>query len=135
MKPTTQDQAIESAFGHPVGFLHRRATSGLAEPALHRVMELRAFLAVAEEHLARIRDRVHQSTAPQRDLGELNPDDLRMDAQWLDAAVDARAGLLAALTSILTSMPAAGPDRHCLRPPPPTVRPASTAAAAPTRHT
>ncbi|MCX5303136.1 hypothetical protein OG304_06675 [Streptomyces sp. NBC_00160] len=134
MKPTTQDQAIESAFGHPVGLLHQRATSGLAEPALHRVMELRAFLAVAEEHLARIRDRVHLSTAPQRDLGELNPDDLRMDAQWLEAAVDARVGLLAELTNILTSMPAAGPDRHRLRPPPPAARPAHAAAPAPIRH-
>ncbi|MFI5982096.1 hypothetical protein ACIBEA_14575 [Streptomyces sp. NPDC051555] len=134
MKPSTQDQAIEAAFGHPVGLLHRRATSGLAGPALHRVMELRAFLAVAEEHLVRIRDRVHQSTAPQRDLGELNPDDLRMDAQWLDAAVDAREGLLSALTNILTSMPAAGPDRQRLRPPPPTVRPAPVAAPAPARH-
>ncbi|MFI7356128.1 hypothetical protein ACIBTP_19540 [Streptomyces avidinii] len=134
MKPTTQDQAIESAFGHPVGLLHQRATSGLAEPALQRVMELRAFLAVAELHLARIRDRVHQSTAPQRDLGELNPDDLRTDAEWLEAAVDARVGVLAALTNVLTSMPAAGLERHPLRPLPPTVRPAHAATPAPTRH-
>ncbi|MFJ6783617.1 hypothetical protein [Streptomyces yangpuensis] len=134
MKPTTQDQAIESAFGHPVGLLHQRATSGLAEPALHRVMELRAFLAVTEEHLAWIRDRVHQSTARQRDLGELNPDDLRMDVQWLEAAVDARVGLLAALTNVLTSMPAAGLDRQPLRPPPPTVRLAQAVTPVPTRH-
>ncbi|MFG2996601.1 hypothetical protein [Streptomyces sp. NPDC048340] len=136
MKPTTQDPAIEAAFGQPVGELHQRATAGLAEPALHRVMELRAFLAVAEEHLSRIRDRVHQSTAPQRDLGELNPDDLRMDAQWVDAAVGARTELLTALTNILTSMPAAGPDRHRhpLRSPPPSVRPAHTINPAPIRH-
>ncbi|MFJ9551258.1 hypothetical protein [Streptomyces erythrochromogenes] len=134
MKPSTQDQVIESAFGHPVRLLHQRATSGLAEPALHRVMELRAFLAVAEDHLAGIRDRVYQSTAPQRDLAELNPDDLRMDAQWMEAAVDARVGLLAALTNILTAMPAATPDRHRLRPPPPTVRPAHAANPGPVRH-
>ncbi|CAM5325225.1 hypothetical protein SAVIM338S_00826 [Streptomyces avidinii] len=115
LRPSSQDQAIESAFNGPVAELHRTATAGQARPALFRAMELRSFLAVAESHVDRVRDRLHQATAPDRDQSELDAGDLRTDVEWMKAALTSRTEIVTALTRLLRSMPgreAAGPRRH-----------------------
>ncbi|WP_327417569.1 hypothetical protein [Streptomyces sp. NBC_01233] len=112
---SSQDQAIESAFGQPVSELYRTATAGQAGPALFRAMELRSFLAVTESHVDRVRDRMHQATAPDRDQNELDAADFRMDVQWLEAALSSRSEIITALTRLIRSMPgreAAHPGRH-----------------------
>ena len=137
MRPSTQDRSIEEALGRPVDELHQLATAGRADPRLQRVMEQRAFLAVAEGQLIRIRDRVHQTTAPDNDLDHLDADALRMDLQWLSAAVEARKGLVDLLTRIVPTVPSPGPDRHRSHPEPPSGVPASArlgADARPARH-
>ena len=74
-----------------------------------RALELRGFLAVAEAQVARVRDRVHEATAADRDMDELSADDLRFDAQWLEAALAGRDNYTAALGELLRTMPAPGP--------------------------
>ncbi|MCY0931529.1 hypothetical protein OTB20_36170 [Streptomyces sp. H27-H1] len=105
LQASSQDQLIESAFGHPLPELHRAAAVGQAAPALFRAMELRAFLAVTESHVDRVRDRMHQATHPGRDRNELDADDFRMDVQWMEAVLSSRTEIITALTRLLSSMP------------------------------
>ncbi|MGI5479343.1 hypothetical protein [Streptomyces lavendofoliae] len=99
------DGHLQEVFGAPVAELYATATGPDASPALTRALELRSFLALAEEQVAQVRDRVHEAMAPDRDMGELSADDLRIDAQWLQAALDARNGYRAALGELLRTMP------------------------------
>ncbi|MEU3599278.1 hypothetical protein ABZ714_11180 [Streptomyces sp. NPDC006798] len=105
-RPSSQDDALEAAFGAPVDQLYATAEPGAS---LRRALELRSFLVLAEEQVARARDRVHQSTDPGRDLSELSADALRFDAQWIEAALNARAGYRTALDHLLRTMPPPGP--------------------------
>ncbi|KUN02131.1 hypothetical protein AQI95_29100 [Streptomyces yokosukanensis] len=135
-KPSTADGRLHQVFGAPVAELYDRAVGPDASAALIRAMELRSFLALAEEQVARVRDRVHQAMAPERDMGELSAEDLRMDTQWLQAALDARLGYRTALDELLRSMPPPGRQPWPVRTVQPTVRtslPASAAAPAPQR--
>ncbi|WP_330347773.1 hypothetical protein [Streptomyces sp. NBC_00582] len=104
-KTSTQDHLLEQAFGVPVRELYAQATGPDASAALVRALELRGFLAVAEEQVARVRDRVHQATAADRDMNELSADELRFDAQWLEAALSGRDGYVTALGELLRTMP------------------------------
>ncbi|MEU3553351.1 hypothetical protein [Streptomyces fragilis] len=104
-KPSTQDQRLADVFGAPVDELYTQAVGPKAAPALTRALELRSFLALAEEQVARIRDRVHATTAPDRDMSTLSSDTLRMDAHWMEAAISARNGYLSALDNLLHAMP------------------------------
>ncbi|WP_052230214.1 hypothetical protein [Streptomyces sp. CT34] len=107
-KSTSWDKALAEAFGASLSELYEQAGSPDASAALTRAMELRSWLALAEEQVVRVRDRVHESTAADRDLGELSADDLRMDAQWLEAALAGRDGYVAALGELLRTMPSPG---------------------------
>ncbi|MFJ1551737.1 hypothetical protein [Streptomyces sp. NPDC088246] len=107
-KPSTVDGRLQDIFGAPVADLYETAASADASAAVTRALELRSFLALAEEQVACVRDRVHDATAPDRDMSELSADDLRMDAQWLEAALDARDGYRAALDDLLRTMPPPG---------------------------
>ncbi|MFD9817460.1 hypothetical protein [Streptomyces violascens] len=107
-KPTSQDAALEQAFGASLAELYEQAAGPQTSAALQRALELRSFLAVAEEHVARVRDRVHEATAADRDLGELSADDLRWDAAWLEAALAGRDGYVTALDDLLRTMPGPG---------------------------
>ncbi|QNE74522.1 hypothetical protein [Streptomyces finlayi] len=104
-KSSTLDDQIEGSFAAPVAELYATAVGPSATPALTRVLELRSFLVLAEEQVARVRDRVHEAMAPGRDMNELSADDLRMDSQWLEASLDARDGYRAALGELLRTMP------------------------------
>ncbi|MGW6455097.1 hypothetical protein ACWF94_04085 [Streptomyces sp. NPDC055078] len=108
-RPTSQDALLEEAFGAPVHELYAASAGPGVSAALRRALELRSFLVLAEEQVVRVRDRVHQATDPGRDLGGLSADALRMDGQWLDAALAARDGYLTALAGLLRSMPPPGP--------------------------
>ncbi|MFD5111715.1 hypothetical protein ACFWNG_05270 [Streptomyces sp. NPDC058391] len=108
LKPSTVDGRLRDVFGAPVAELYERAISADASPAMTRALELRSFLALAEEQVVRVRDRVHDATASDRDMSELSAEDLRVDAQWLDAALDAREGYRAALDGLLRAMPPPG---------------------------
>jgi hypothetical protein len=107
-KPSTVDERLQEIFSAAVPDLYEMAASATASPVLTRALELRAFLALAEEQVARVRDRVHEAMAPDRDMGELSADELRSDAQWLEAALDARDGYRAALDGLLNSTPSLG---------------------------
>ncbi|MFG3078252.1 hypothetical protein [Streptomyces sp. NPDC048225] len=104
-KPSTMDADLEDVFGNPVPELYEAAAAPDASPALARALELRSFLALTEEQVARVRDRVHADMDPDRDMGELSADKLRCDAQWLEAALEARDGYRAALGELLRTMP------------------------------
>ncbi|MFD7255527.1 hypothetical protein [Streptomyces sp. NPDC059895] len=114
-KASTMDADLQKVFGNPVSELYEAAAGHDTSPALARALELRSFLALTEEQVARVRDRVHTDTDPDRDMGELSADKLRSDAQWLKAALEARDGYRAALGELLRTMPspaqAAGPFR------------------------
>ncbi|MFJ6934633.1 hypothetical protein ACIQV2_15660 [Streptomyces globosus] len=105
-KPCSQDIRLEEVFGAPVGELYGQAAAGIAPPAVSRALELRSFLALTEEQVARVRDRVHAAMAPDRDMDELSAAQLRMDSQWMDAALSARGEYLTALGELLKTMPA-----------------------------
>ncbi|MGW2917742.1 hypothetical protein ACWDBF_07740 [Streptomyces angustmyceticus] len=113
-KTTSRDQALENAFGARPAALYAQAAHPDASVALQRALELRSFLAVAEEQVARVRDRVHEATAADGDMGALSAEDLRWDAQWLEAALAARDGYVTALDDLLQTMPA--PAEHPSRP-------------------
>ncbi|MER0445761.1 hypothetical protein ABR738_14525 [Streptomyces sp. Edi4] len=139
LKPSTADGQLQEVFGAPVPALYATATEPDASPALARALELRSFLALAEEQVARVRDRVHEAMAPDRDMGELSADDLRLDAQWLEAALDARDGYRAALGELLRSMPPPAQQPRAVRltqtavaatPPPSVAAPAPQRAGA-----
>ncbi|WP_420036059.1 hypothetical protein ACN2WE_30995 [Streptomyces sp. cg28] len=141
-KVSSRDAALEEAFGDvELAELYAQAARGEASAALYRALELRSFLAVAEEQVARVRDRVHAATDPDGDMGDLSAEDLRWDAQWLDAALAGRDGCTAALDEVLRTMPPpsqAGPARAALNPKiaatPPPAPAAHRAGAAPTRR-
>ncbi|MFE7803763.1 hypothetical protein ACFU51_03665 [Streptomyces sp. NPDC057430] len=105
-KPSSQDIRLEEVFGAPVGELYEQAAAGNAPPSVSRALELRSFLALTEEQVARVRDRVYAAMAPDRDMNELSADQLRMDSQWMDAALSARGEYLTALGELLKTMPA-----------------------------
>lgn len=107
-RPTSQDEALVQAFGASLSELYAQAAGPEASAALMRALELRSWLAVAEEQVARVRDRIHDATAADRDIGELSADDLRFDAQWLEAALSARDGYATALAGLLNTMPPPG---------------------------
>ncbi|MEV6535165.1 hypothetical protein AB0M86_37225 [Streptomyces sp. NPDC051639] len=104
-KASTMDADLQKVFGKPVPELYEAAAGHDASPALARALELRSFLALTEEQVARVRDRVHADMDPDRDMGELSADKLRFDAQWLDAALEARDGYRVALGELLRTMP------------------------------
>ncbi|QNA72091.1 hypothetical protein C8250_009390 [Streptomyces sp. So13.3] len=110
LKSSSADERLTAAFGAPVTVLYATATGPDALPAVTRALELRSFLVIAEEQVACVRDRVHAAMAPGRDLAELSADDLRLEARWLEAALDARDGYRAALDELLHTMPA--PDQR-----------------------
>ncbi|MEU6814045.1 hypothetical protein [Streptomyces sp. NPDC046860] len=114
-KPSTADGQLQEVFGAPVASLHASAAGPDASPALGRALELRAFLALAEDQVARVRDRVHADMAPDRDMGELSADKLRFDAQWLEAALAARDSYRAALGELLRTMPPPAPQPRPVR--------------------
>lgn len=131
-KPSSVDVRLHQVFDAPIDDLYEMAVRSDASPALTRALELRSFLALAEEQVARVRDRVHDATAADRDMGELSPDALRMDAQWLQAALDARDGYRAAIDTLLRTMPPTGHRTQPVRTAQPQARTAlSTAVAAP----
>ncbi|WP_446038043.1 hypothetical protein [Streptomyces sp. SID1121] len=103
--PTSRDTVIEEAFGAPVGRLYEMACGPTASAALTRALELRSFLAVAEEQVARVRNRVHDATSTDLDFDDLSANDLRWDAEWLEAALTARTGYTTALSELLRTMP------------------------------
>ncbi|MER6271696.1 hypothetical protein [Streptomyces sp900105755] len=105
VKASTVDADLQKVFGGTVPDLHEAAVGHDASLALARALELRSFLALTEEQVARVRDRVHADMDPDRDMGELSADKLRFDAQWLEAALDARDGYRAALGELLRTMP------------------------------
>ncbi|WP_327352821.1 hypothetical protein [Streptomyces sp. NBC_01304] len=104
-KPTSRDGALQEAFGADVAELYAQAARGEANAALQRALELRSFLAIAEEQVARVRDRVHAVTAADADMGDPSASDLRWDADWLEAALAGRDGYTAALDELLRTMP------------------------------
>ncbi|MEU5083754.1 MULTISPECIES: hypothetical protein [Streptomyces] len=133
-RPSSADDRLHEVFGAPVGDLHTAAVLPNASPALARALELRSFLAVAEEQVARVRDRVHAAMAPDRDMDELSAEALRWDQQWLQAALEARAGYRTALDQLLRAMPAPGQHTRTTRTAQPALSSApSTAAVAPAR--
>ncbi|MFJ7589499.1 hypothetical protein ACIQZO_19385 [Streptomyces sp. NPDC097617] len=111
-KPSTQDARLEEVFGAPLAQLYAAAAAGSATPAEQRALELRSFLALTEEQVARVRDRVHRSTAPDADMNTLSASDLRFDSEWMDAALSARTEYVAALDQLLRSMPPQGAPRQ-----------------------
>lgn len=136
LKSSTVDGRLQEVFGAPVAELYATATGPDAPPALTRALELRSFLALAEEQVARVRDRVHEAMAPDRDMDELSASDLRFDAQWLEAALDARDGYRAALGELLRTMPPPDQRGRPVRTSQPVVTaalPSSLAAPAPAR--
>ncbi|MEU5162327.1 hypothetical protein AB0G74_22355 [Streptomyces sp. NPDC020875] len=104
-QPSSQDPALEAAFGAPVHQLYATAAAPGASPALRRALELRSFLVLAEEQVAQVRDRVHAATDPGVHQDTLSADALRFDAEWLRAALEARAGYRNALDGLLRTMP------------------------------
>ncbi|MFE1197255.1 hypothetical protein ACFW6E_31575 [Streptomyces olivaceoviridis] len=133
-KPSSADDRLHQVFGAPVGDLYTAAARPDASPALSRALELRSFLALAEEQVARVRDCVHEAMAGHRDMGELSAEDLRMDVQWLEAALDARNGYRVALDDLLLTMPPPGPRARPVRTAQPTLAttlPPSVTAPAP----
>ncbi|MGJ5751586.1 hypothetical protein FB563_4069 [Streptomyces puniciscabiei] len=136
-KPSSLDGRLEEIFDAPVAELYERAIDPDASAAVTRAMELRSFLALAEEQVARVRDRVHEAMSADRDMDELSAEQLRMDAQWLDAALDARDGYRAALDDLLRTMPPPAqqprPVRMTQQTLTTTLPPSSPAAPAPQR--
>ncbi|MFE7272484.1 hypothetical protein [Streptomyces sp. NPDC057623] len=105
-KSSSRDAALQEAFGAEVAELYAQAARGEANAALQRALELRSFLAIAEEQVARVRDRVHSATESDGDMDDLSAEGLRWDAQWLEAALAGRDGCIAALDEVLRTMPA-----------------------------
>ncbi|WP_405729231.1 hypothetical protein OG885_09930 [Streptomyces sp. NBC_00028] len=105
-KPSSRDAALQEGFGAEVAELYAQAARGEANAALQRALELRSFLALAEEQVARVRDRIHAETAADGDMDDLSAEKLRWDAEWMDAALAGRDGYTAALDELLRTMPA-----------------------------
>lgn len=105
-KPSSRDAALQEAFGSEVADLYAQAARAEANAAIQRALELRSFLAIAEEQVARVRDRAHAATAADGDMDDLSAEDLRWDADWLEAALASRDGYTTALDELLRTMPA-----------------------------
>ena len=73
-KASTMDGDLQKVFGKPVPELYEAAAGHDASPAFSRALELRSFLALAEEQVARVRDRVYADMDPDRDMSELSAD-------------------------------------------------------------
>ncbi|MFF7438998.1 hypothetical protein [Streptomyces sp. NPDC008122] len=104
-KKSSRDEALERAFGAPLADLYAQAGRPGASPALTRALEARAMLALAEEQVVRVRDRVHESMVPTGDLDGLPAETLQTDVYWLDAALDGRRGFIRTLDALLAAMP------------------------------
>lgn len=121
-KPTSQDAVIETRFNRTVAELHHQAAAGQAGPAVQRLMELRAFLAVIEEQVAAGTARIRHSCAPDRDLDALSVHELSADVRWVEAVLAARTEQVTAIGDLLCTMPDPAPALHqttsCTRPPP-----------------
>ncbi|OXY93456.1 hypothetical protein [Streptomyces diastatochromogenes] len=130
LKLSSADDRLHQVFGAPVGDLYTAAIRPDASPALSRALELRSSLALAEEQVARVRDRVREAMVADRDMDELSAEDLRMDAQWLEAELDARDGYRAALDDLLRTMPPPGQRARAVRTAQPTLAPALPPAVA-----
>ncbi|MGW6345904.1 hypothetical protein, partial [Streptomyces sp. NPDC055080] len=102
---SSMEARLQEVFGTPVDELYEAAAWTKVSPALNSALELRQFLALAEDQVARVRDRVHADMDLDRDMGELSADKLRFDTQWLQAALDARDGYRPALGELLRTMP------------------------------
>ncbi|MCZ0974306.1 hypothetical protein O1L55_29850 [Streptomyces albulus] len=111
-KPTSQDEALEKAFGACLDALYAAAEADTASPALQRALQLRSFLAVAEEQVFVVRETIHRATSGDRDPLELSSEAMYFDAQWLEAALDARDSYIAALDELMRVMPAPAPATH-----------------------
>ncbi|MEU7405090.1 hypothetical protein [Streptomyces sp. NPDC044948] len=121
---TTRDAALQEAFGAEVDLLYAQAARSEANAALKGALELRSFLAVAEEHL----ERVHSIAESDGQMGELPSDDLHRHDQWIEAA-EANCDLYgSALDELLLTMP---PPSHPNVPCPGPRRPEVTATAPP----
>ncbi|MGP3756923.1 hypothetical protein [Streptomyces sp. IBSNAI001] len=112
LKVSSMDGHLREVFGTAVEELHDAATWTKGPPVLTSALE-RQFLAMAEDQIVRVRDRVRADMDPGLDMGELSADQLRFDAQWLEAARDAREGYRAALGELLRTMPL--PDHRARR--------------------
>ncbi|MGW4345303.1 hypothetical protein ACWEL8_09525 [Streptomyces sp. NPDC004690] len=126
-KSSTVDAELEKIFGTPVTTLYEAAVASDASPALTRVLELRSFLVAIEEQVARVRDRVHEAMAPDRDMDELSSGRLRFDAEMLEAALEARTSYRAAIGDLLRTMPPADRQPRGIR----TAQPRAAAQSAP----
>ncbi|MEJ8639018.1 hypothetical protein [Streptomyces sp. MS2.AVA.5] len=105
VKASTLDGDLQLVFGNPVPELYEMAAGSAASPALVRALELRSFLALIEEQVARVRGYVQADMDPDRDMRELSADKLCLDAHWLEAALDARDGYRTALRELLCTVP------------------------------
>lgn len=123
-KPSSQDDRLVEVFGATIDQLYRAADT---DARLRSALELRSFLALTEQQVDRVRDRVHARSAPDRSMDKLSEDELRMDAQWMKAALCARRDYLAALDEVLRAEPAPEPPR-----PVAFTQPVITARAVPT---
>ncbi|MBQ0855460.1 hypothetical protein J8N05_45665 [Streptomyces sp. BH-SS-21] len=103
--PSSADDQLSDVFGAPVADLYERAVGADAPAGLDRALQVRSFLALAEEQVARVRDRVYSAMDPERDMGELSADNLRMDAEWLQVALEARDSYRTALDGLLLTLP------------------------------
>lgn len=103
-KSTSRDVALQEAFGAEVDALYAQAACSEANAALQCALELRSFLAVAEEHL----ERMHSIAESDCRMGELSSDDLHRHDQWIEAA-EANCDLYGfALDELLLTMPPPG---------------------------
>ncbi|MEV8128704.1 hypothetical protein AB0P07_32425 [Streptomyces sp. NPDC085944] len=105
-RSTSRDRALQNAFGAEVAELYAQAARGEASAALQRALELRSFLVVAEEQVARVRDRIHTASATDGNVDDLSAEGLGWDADWLEAALAGRDGYTAALDELLRTLPA-----------------------------
>ncbi|WP_435124542.1 hypothetical protein [Actinacidiphila sp. bgisy144] len=117
-KRSSRDGALASAFGGPIPELATKAMAPAVSTALRRALELRGFLAVVEDQVVRVRERVHRATAADRPLGDLTAADLCIDAVWLESALAARTAYIDALDQLLTAMPSQQPPGIDQLPPP-----------------
>ncbi|WP_282697797.1 hypothetical protein [Streptomyces sp. CC208A] len=107
-KPSSQDDRLAEVFGAPVDQLYQAADT---DTRLRNALELRSHLALTEEQVDRVRDRVHARSAPDRSMDELSEDELRMDTYWMEAALTTRRSYLTALDEVLSAEPSPEPPR------------------------
>ncbi|MEU4176460.1 hypothetical protein [Streptomyces sp. NPDC026589] len=120
---TSRDAALQEAFGAEVDVLYAQAARGEANAVLQSALELRSFLAVAEEHL----ERAHNIAEADGRMGELSSADLDRHDQWIEAAVASCDLYESALDELLLTTPPSDPNGPRAGP-----RPKVTATAPPT---